>query len=49
MELGIFFYDEEHDAVSSLSKYHAEHCLPIEPLVDAHPNVIYFYAYLIPS
>lgn len=41
----VFFYDEETNCVSSLTKYHAENC-SIEPLVEAHPDVIYFYAKL---
>lgn len=41
----VFFYDEERAVVSSLSKYHAEEC-GIEPLVEAHPDVIYFFAKL---
>lgn len=44
----VFFYDEKNDAVSSLTGYHEEEC-SIEPLVEAHPNVIYFYATLQPS
>lgn len=39
----VFFYDEENECVSSLTRYHAEEC-SIEPLVEAHPDVIYFYA-----
>ena len=45
LDYEVFFYDEETEAVSSLSKYHAENC-SIEPLVEAHPDVIYFYAKL---
>lgn len=41
----VFFYDEHNECVSSLTRYHAEEC-SIEPLVEAHPDVIYFYATL---
>lgn len=43
----VFFYDEANDCISSLTKYHAEE-LSVEPLVEAHPEVIYFYATLLP-
>lgn len=43
----VFYYDEENEQVCSLSKYHAENC-SVEPLVEAHPDVIYFYASLTP-
>lgn len=44
-EWEIFFYDEKNECVSSLTKYHAENC-SIEPLVEAHPETIYFFAKL---
>lgn len=43
----VFFYDEKNDTISSLTKYHAENC-SIESLVEAHPDVIYFYVNLTP-
>lgn len=48
MEEDVFFYWESMDCVSSLTKHHAEE-LSIEPLVEAHPNTIYFYATLVSS
>lgn len=46
--MDVFFYEEENECVSSLTKYHAEN-LDIESLVEAHPDTIYFYATLIPK
>lgn len=48
MDEEVFVYDPQMDAVMSLTKYHAEN-LSVWPLVEAHPNAIYFYATLIPS
>lgn len=47
-EEGVFFYDEDLDIISSITKYHGDN-LSVGPLVEAHPNVIYFYATLIES
>ena len=41
----VFYYDEEQKQICSLTKYHAEN-LSVEPLVEAHPEVIYFLAKL---
>lgn len=46
MDERVFFYDEERDLISSLSNYHEERC-DITPLVEAHPDTIYFYATLV--
>ncbi len=43
----VFFYDEKHDTISSLTRHHAEYG-SIGALVEAHPKVIYFYATLVP-
>lgn len=39
----VFFYDEENDSVAGVSTYHQQEC-DIGSLVEAHPDVIYFYA-----
>ena len=44
----VFFYDKENDCVCSISNYHAENC-DVGSLVEAHPEVIYFYANLVPQ
>lgn len=49
MDEEVFFYWEEMDCVSSLTAYHAKEIADVVPLVEAHPNAIYFYATLIPS
>lgn len=49
MDEEVFLYDPRLDAVCSLATYHAQNCMPIEPLVEAHPHIIYFYATLTPS
>lgn len=48
MDEEVFFYWEQTNSVASLTKFHAEE-LSIEPLVEAHPDTIYFYATLTPS
>jgi hypothetical protein len=40
----VFFYDEKNETVSTITKYHSEN-LSVGSLVEAHPDVIYFYAW----
>lgn len=48
----VFFYDEETDCISSLTKYHAgvsnDDPQLLDNLVEAHPETIYFFARLQP-
>lgn len=48
MDEEVFLYEPGLDSVVSLTKYHAQNC-SVEPLVEAHPDIIYFYATLQPS
>lgn len=48
MDEEVFLYEPSMDCVMSLANYHAKHC-SVEPLVEAHPGTIYFYATLTPS
>lgn len=43
----VFFYDEEYLSVVSVARFHQELC-DIGALVEAHPEMIYFYAQLMP-
>lgn len=48
MDESVFFYESFTDTVSSITPYHERHC-DVGSLAEAHPEMIYFYATLIPS
>lgn len=43
----VFFYNEEHNNVESVTTYHQQQC-DIGSLAEAHPEKIYFYARFAP-